>query len=593
MEAGSSKAHSAQQKFDQFLTLIPYILRYKKKVSIGIFFIVVGNVLGLFQPILLQQAIDTLRDDLQTSTMLLYGLLILAFAIAEGVFTFLKRQTIIVVSRHIEYDLRNDFFRHLQKMSMRFFQKYRTGDMMARSTNDLNAVRAIVGPGIMYFCNTIILFIGTLSVMFYLNPKLSALALLPMLIMVLMVYKLMQKIYNIFKDSQEKFSEITAHVQENITGIRVVKAYVQEEMEKGRFAVLNEDYIALNMQLAKIRSALWAGMTFFTGIAAMIVLWVGGDEVAAQELSLGALVAFFALLTRLTWPMIALGWVMNLTQQGIASMSRINEILHTEPEITTQPGPGNATTTIKGNIEFRDVCFEYDREPVLKNINLRIEQGKTLAIVGSIGSGKTTLLNLIPRLFDANSGQILIDGTPIQQIPVDVLRRNIGYVTQETFLFSETIAENINFGIENPVPAQTTDAAKASQLYKDIDAFPDKLETMLGERGINMSGGQKQRAAISRAVIREPSILLLDDALSAVDTYTEEKILHHLRGVMRNRTSIIISHRISTIRDADEIIVIEDGRIVEKGGHEGLLKKAGFYADLFKKQQLEEELADI
>lgn len=577
----------------QLYSIIPYLKKYKKSILLGFVFILLTNAIGIFEPYVLKQAIDALQGEITSKRLFLFGLAILGVVIAEGFFLYLTRQTLIVMSRFIEYDLRNDFLQHLQKMSQRFFHKFSTGDLMARATNDLNAVRSLVGPGIMYSSNTIILFIGATTMMLLLSPALTMYALIPFPIMVLVVYKLMGKVHDIFKEAQEQFSKITTHAQENISGIRVVKAYVQEEREKRYFDQLNQGYIEINLRLVKIRGILWASMSFFSGTGVLLILWIGGSKVAAGEITLGVLVAFFALLGRMTWPMIALGWVINLTQQGIASMGRINEIRYAQPDIATAAEADLSITSILGEIEFRNVSFQYQGQPVLQDINLKIPCGKTLAIVGPVGSGKSTLINLIPRLLDATGGSVLIDGRPIRDIPLDVLRRHIGYTPQETFLFSETIRSNIAFGMGDASANQYEEAAQISQIHDEIAALPQTYETLLGERGINLSGGQKQRIAISRAVIRKPSILLLDDALSSVDTYTEEEILSRLRQLMKDRTSVIVSHRISTIREADEIIVLHDGKIVERGDHQHLLKIDGIYADLFRKQQLELELETL
>ena len=577
----------------QLYSIIPYLKKYKKSILLGFVFILLTNAIGIFEPYVLKQAIDALQGEITSKRLFLFGLAILGVVIAEGFFLYLTRQTLIVMSRFIEYDLRNDFLQHLQKMSQRFFHKFSTGDLMERATNDLNAVRSLVGPGIMYSSNTIILFIGATTMMLLLSPALTMYALIPFPIMVLVVYKLMGKVHDIFKEAQEQFSKITTHAQENISGIRVVKAYVQEEREKRYFDQLNQGYIEINLRLVKIRGILWASMSFFSGTGVLLILWIGGSKVAAGEITLGVLVAFFALLGRMTWPMIALGWVINLTQQGIASMGRINEIRYAQPDIATAAEADLNITSILGEIEFRNVSFQYQGQPVLQDINLKIPCGKTLAIVGPVGSGKSTLINLIPRLLDATGGSVLIDGRPIRDIPLDVLRRHIGYTPQETFLFSETIRSNIAFGMGDASANQYEEAAQISQIHDEIAALPQTYETLLGERGINLSGGQKQRIAISRAVIRKPSILLLDDALSSVDTYTEEEILSRLRQLMKDRTSVIVSHRISTIREADEIIVLHDGKIVERGDHQHLLKIDGIYADLFRKQQLELELETL
>ncbi|KAA3612112.1 MAG: ABC transporter ATP-binding protein [Calditrichaeota bacterium] len=587
-----TETSSSFSKLDQLKSIIPYLAKYKPKLFLGFLFILLTNLVAVIQPIFIKKAVDSLETVTSEKALAVYALSLLGIAFFEGIFLYFMRQTIIVVSRYVEYDLRNDYFAHLQKMSIQFFHNHPTGDLMARATNDLNAVRALVGPGIMYFVNTTVRLIGTLIVMLSINSVLTFFALLTFPIMVFAVAILMRRIHDSFKRSQELYAEITTHAQENISGIRIVKVYIQEELEKQRFEKLNKKYVAERLSLAKIRALLWACMGFLSGLGVLIVLWVGGHLVANGTISIGSLTAFFTLLTHLTWPMIALGWVINLTQQGIASMARINEILHIEPEIEANPN-GKMIDSLRGEIEFRNVSFSYNSVPVLKNISLKIKSGTTLAIVGRTGSGKSTLANLIPRLLQPSSGEILIDGLPIETLSLAELRRNIGHVPQETFLFSESIAENIAFGIGDAKPEDVEKAGKLSQVHKDILGFPQKYETVLGERGINISGGQKQRTAISRAIIRNPAILILDDALSAVDTYTEEEILKRLRRELTKRTNVIISHRISTIRDADNIIVLENGEIAEQGDHNSLLENDGLYANLYQMQLLEESLEEL
>ncbi len=502
----------------------------------------------------------------------------------------MMRKTIISVSRKVEYDLRNDFFAHLQKLPQSFYNTVKTGDLMARATNDLEAVRQVVGPAIMYGANTLIS-LSAFGIMAYLNVELALLSMIPFPIMAVVVQRLARKLNQKHREIQAQYAEITSKVQENLSGIRIVKAYGQEEGETRHFRQLNEVFITKNLEMAKVRGAMMAIMTLLIGSGSLIILLVGGRQVIAGTLSLGDFVAFFAYLSMLTWPMIAMGWVINLVQQGAASTGRLNRILEIVPEIRNDDRTDHNITGVLGEIEFRDLYFSYNGTPVLKGINLKVEKGSTVAIVGPTGCGKSTLVNLIPRLLEACNGSVLIDGVSVQTIPLEVLRQNIGYVPQETFLFSDKLSSNIALGVDEPAGEEIEKAAEIAQIKNDILAFPAGFETMLGERGINISGGQKQRTAIARAVIRKPSILLLDDSLSAVDTYTEEAILRHLREVMAERTSIIVAHRLSTVKGADMIVFLQDGEIVERGTHSELMAVNGLYADLYEKQLLEEALA--
>ncbi len=554
----------------------------------GCAFVVATNLFALFAPWVLKQAIDALKSGITQRALLGYAGLIVVVAFFGGVFRFLMRKTMIGVSRHIEYDLRNDFFAHLQKLSQTFYHEYKTGDLMARATNDLEAVRQVVGPAIMYSLNTVTSLIFFVA-MFHIDAHLALLSMVPFPIMAATVHQLARRLNKAHKEIQTQYATITSKVQENLSGIRVVKAYAQEEGEIARFRELNADFIDLNLGMVKIRGLMFAAMGLLVGVGDLIILWFGGLRVMDGSLSLGEFVAFFSYLGMLTWPMIALGWVINLFQQGAASMGRLNRIFESMPDIRDSDTPVRIEH-IEGDIEFRGLSFAYDGVPVLQNIDLKVPKGTTLAIVGPTGSGKSTLVNLIPRLIQATEGQVLIDGHPVEEIPLSVLRRSIGYVPQDTFLFSDTIAANIAFGVEDAPDGEVRAAAEVSHVYDDIMAFPRQFETLLGERGINLSGGQKQRTAIARAVLRNPSILLLDDSLSAVDTYTEEAILQQLREIMRDRTSIIVSHRISTVKDADVIGCLDNGRICELGTHDELVRLGGNYAALHEKQLLEEAL---
>jgi ATP-binding cassette, subfamily B, multidrug efflux pump len=582
------------------LRLIPYLTRYKKTLFLGLLAIVCSNVFTVIQPHFVGVAIDKLKTGLETHTLvktdlILYAVMIVGFTLVAGFFSYATRQTIIVVSRHIEFDLRNDFLAHIQKLSYPYFQNTPTGDLMAHATNDVSAVRNAVGPGIMYPSDTLVTFAMVLTMMIIKDWKLTLLALIPLPFVSYAVYKLGKMINIKFQERQEQFSKLTTRAQENLSGIRVVKAYVREDYETKQFRELSWEYLKKNLVLARYQSIIWPAMFLLVGVSLVITIYYGGLQVIDKQLSIGTLTAFFAYLVMLIWPVIAFGWVTNILQQGAAAMKRLGKIFDTEPEIKDSDKTDFSIDKIHGGIEFRNVTFYHQNfpNPALQNINLIIEKGTTLAIVGYTGSGKSTLINLIPRLYDATEGNVLIDGVDVKKIPLEVLRSNIGYVPQETFLYSETISNNISYGVDSSDLQKVTQAGDISQLSKDISEFPQQYETLVGERGITLSGGQKQRTSIARAVMRDPKILILDDALSAVDTYTEEEILKRLKNVMENRTSIIISHRISTVKDADTIIVLDKGKIAEQGTHDELVALGGIYADLHNKQLLEEELEKL
>ncbi len=574
--------------------LLPYLKKYRRGYAVGTLCVLLTNGIWVLFPQVIRRAIDDLHTGVTLRKLGIYALLIVAIALSKGVFQFLTRWIVIGISRDIEFDLRNDIFGHLEQLSYPYYQRTRTGDIMARATNDLNAVRMLLGPAIMYSANTIVFTAGALAFMLAISPKLTLYAFLPLPVVSIIVQYFGRQIHERFERIQAMFSDISARAQENFSGARVIRAYAQEDAEITNFEKANTEYISRSLKLVRLMGMLWPTLETMLGLAVVLVLWLGGREVLAHRISVGDFVAFNTYMVQLTWPVIALGWVINIFQRGTASMGRINEMLVEQPEIHDElPVGARPPQVIRGEIEFRNLNFAYNGAPVLHDINLRILEGSSLAIVGPTGAGKTTLVDLIPRIYDAPDGTVLIDGRPIRAYPLDVLRRNIGFVPQETFLFSETIRENIAFGIENADLRQVQDAAEGASIAADIETFPEQYDTVVGERGITLSGGQKQRTAIARALIRNPRILILDDALSSVDTQTEDKILAHLREVMQGRTTIFISHRVSTVRNADQIAVLHGGRIVELGTHDELLAHNGYYTDLYNKQLLEEELAEV
>lgn len=574
--------------------LLSYQKKYLWRLLVGTSFVLCSTIFGVFVPNQVGKAIDALKTHGVTQPIITrYAFLIIGASLISGVFLYLQRRTLINMSRFIEYDLRNDFYAHLQKLPLQFYQDNRTGDLMARATNDLGAVRQIVGPAIMYGENTLFRCLIIIPIMFAISWRLTLILLVTMPLVSLCVKWFGQQIHVRFEKIQEFFSDISARAQENLNGVRVIRAYAQEEAEIKTFDQLNQQYVDRNLDLVKLSAVFRPLMQFLIGLGFAAILWYGGRETALGHMSLGEFAAFNLYLEQLIWPLIAMGYVTNLVQRGTASLKRMHEIMQVEPAIRDTETRGRGDAAMRGKIEFRNLTYRYsDSTPeVLRDINLVIEPGQTVAFIGRTGAGKSTLMNLVPRLLDAAPGMVLMDGQPIQKIPLQTLRASIGYVTQETFLFSETLAENIAFGVEKSEPVQIARAAAVAGLADDINGFPKQYETLVGERGITLSGGQKQRTAIARALIRAPKILILDDALSAVDTYTEEKILSELRGVMQGRTALIVAHRISTVKDADLICVLDHGRLVERGTHDELMRLGGEYADLYERQLLEEELA--
>jgi ATP-binding cassette subfamily B protein len=591
--------------------LVPYLKRYRGGLVWGGLCVLFNNGVWILFPQVLRRAVNDLNSGVSRQKLLTYSLLIIAIALVKGIFQFLTRWVVIGISRDIEFDLRNDLFAHLERLSYSYYQRNRTGDIMARATNDLNAVRMLLGPAIMYSANTLVFTAGALGFMLAISPKLTLYAFLPLPIASIVIQYFGRRIHERFERIQAMFSDISARAQENFSGARVIRAYVQEQAEIAAFEGANKEYIRRSLGLVRLMGMLWPTLELMLGAAVVIVLWLGGRQVLLGKMSVGDFVAFNTYMMQLTWPVIALGWVINIFQRGTASLVRIDEILSQRPEIENQASSHEPRATSKqvarssqleargliGEIEFCNLNFAYNGTSVLKDINLRIPAGSSLAIVGPTGSGKTTLVNLIPRIYDAEPGAVLIDGRPVRQFPLDSLRRHVGFVPQETFLFSDTIRENIAYGVSREDGDASLDdikaAAEAANIAQDIASFPEGYNTMVGERGITLSGGQKQRTAIARAILRGPRILILDDALSSVDTHTEDKILNHLREIMRGRTTIFISHRVSTVRNADSIAVLHQGRIVELGTHDQLIARNGYYTDLYNKQLLEEELAEV
>ena len=576
--------------------LLPYVWRHRRAFLIGLGCALAATALSLVGPWVLKLAVDALQAGVTRRGLLAYAALMLGLALASGFFRFLMRRIIVGASRHVEYDLRSDFFAHLQRLSLSYFQRQRTGDLMSRATNDLNAVRMMVGPAVMYAVTTALVFVVAVSMMLALSPWMTLISLLPLPLVTVAVRYFGREIHSRFERIQAQLSELSAVAQEALSGVRVVRAYRQETAELDRFRDANEEYFQRNRALIRLQGFFFPTLTFFLGLAALLLLWLGGREVIRGRLTLGEFVAFNSYLAMLSWPMIAFGWVTNMLQRGMASWNRMLEVLGAIPQITdpTAPMSPPESPAVTGAIEIRNLTFSYDGRPVLHDVSLRVDAGQTAAIVGPTGSGKSTLLALLPRLFDPPPGTVFVDGADVRQIPLSTLRGAIAMVQQEPFLFSDTLAENIAFGLppdaRDRLP-RVREAAETARLDKDVADFPGGYDTVIGERGITLSGGQRQRTALARAVATDPRILLLDDALSAVDTYTEEEILTNLRAVMAERTAIVVSHRVSTVRHADLILVLEGGRIVERGRHEALLAAGGFYADLYRKQLLEEELA--
>ena len=572
--------------------LAPYLQRYRKQLAQGTVAVVLYNLSKVVMPLVIGRAVDDIQHHGTAAVIYRNVGILLGVSVLAAVCLYLTRWIIIGASREIEFDLRNDLFRNLERQSLAFFHTHRTGDIMARTTNDLNAVRQLLGPAIMYSANTVIFTLAALPFMLHISWKLTLFAFLPLPFASVLVQLMGRRIHSRFERIQAMFSDISAKAQENFSGARLIRAFAQEDAEIAHFEVANQEYIQRSLYLVRLMAMLWPTLEFILGVSIAVTLFVGGRQTVLHHITPGQFTSYMVFMVQLTFPMLALGYVVNLVQRGMASVIRIDELLQQQPSIKDESTGNETNLTPRGDIEFRNLTFSYGQGGnVLSDVNLTIPAGSSLAILGPTGSGKTTLVEFIPRLLDAAPGAVLIDGIPIREWPLDALRRSIGFVPQETFLFSSTVRENIAFGVEHATEAQVLEAAQTAQIANEILDFPNGFGTVVGERGITLSGGQKQRTSIARALVRDPRILILDDALASVDTLTEERILDGLRTAMHDRTTILIAHRVSTARTADRIAILVDGRLQEYGTHDDLVARNGYYAGLVEKQQLEEEIS--
>lgn len=574
--------------------LFYYFAKHKTPLLLGALCVAGSAAFSLLKPMIVGSAVNELATAVTRGALIRYSLLLIGASVFEGLFLYLQRRIVIGESRHIEYEMRNDFYGHLQSLPPAYYQEQRTGDLLSRATNDLASVRMLIGPAVMHALSSLIVVIGAFVMMLRINREMALLSLTSVPVIVWMVQYFGQRIHVKFKEVQDYFGDISARVQENLAGVRVVRAFGRERAESKTFTAMNREFVERNRTVIKLQAMFYPGLHAMIGLLFGLIFFIGSRQMIRGTLSIGSFIAFQLYLGRMVWPLIALGWVTNLFQRGMASMVRLHEVWSIEPDVRVDAGE-RVLSPVRGEIEIRDLTFGYATatRPSLRDINLHVLPGQTVGIVGRTGSGKSTLLALITRTFEPPPGTILIDGRPVESFPTSQLRQWIGAVPQETFLFSESIAENIRFGRRDAPAEDVQESASLAGLSGDVASFPQGLETLIGERGITLSGGQKQRTAIARSLVRDPAVLILDDALSAVDTNTEEQILRALREIRKGRTALIVSHRVSSVKDADTIIVIDDGRIVERGTHEILLAQKGYYADLYRRQTLEEEIAEI
>ncbi|WP_291401869.1 ABC transporter ATP-binding protein [Daejeonella sp.] len=584
-----------------------FFYKYRWRFIPGILFVIISNLFAVLPAQVIRIAFDLVNENIAIyklyngfekqemiavifgQSLLFFGLTVLALALLRGIFLFFMRQTIILMSRHIEYDLKNEIYEHYQKLSMAFYRRNNTGDLMNRVTEDVSRVRMYIGPAIMYTINTAVLFILIIVAMFNVNARLTLFSLLPLPLLAVTIYYVHTIINQRSEKIQEQLSSMSSFVQESFSGIRVVKSYVREDDIREKFNQESEDYKTHSMSLVQVQALFYPIMLLLVGLSTIATVYIGGIEVMKGTISSGNIAEFIVYVSQLTFPVTSLGWVTSLIQRASASQKRINEFLKTEPEITSV---NNKEIKLTGKIEFKDVSFKYPDTGIeaIKNISFKVEKGQFLAIIGRTGSGKSTIANLLMRMYDADQGEILIDNQEIRDLDLTHFRNQIGFVPQEVFLFSDSIYNNIAFGLSVAEQSQVEQAAKDAALYDNIIGFEKDFQTMIGERGISLSGGQKQRLSIARAIIKEPQILIFDDCLSAIDTSTEEQILNNLGRIMKNKTSILIAHRVSSIKNADHILVMDEGKIIEQGTHEALIDLKGSYFDLYEKQLLEEQI---